>query len=315
MSNEKAKGTEYEYEVSVLILTYHPEWEKLKKTIKSIVFQKGIRQEIIVADDGSEKNYREELEALFASLDFADYQLVMNPVNHGTIANFFSGLEKARGEYVKSISPGDYLTGDGILREWLDFTKRSGNDWSFSEAVPYTIQNGDEIPAKVASLPVNLNPYRKGKIHQARWNYVVYDDAPYGAAILCKKAVILPYLHELMGVGNKYVEDSIYRLMMFDGICGCYYPKGTVFYEFGTGISTAKEDKWTKILLDEFKNVYQIIDKRKNTDAVQKKIQNNIHKSTVLLPGKAWRIIRQLYFPRRFTFQFSDTEAWRKLCR
>ena len=38
--------------VSVLVITYNPKKEKLMQTLNSILLQKGIKFEIVIADDG-----------------------------------------------------------------------------------------------------------------------------------------------------------------------------------------------------------------------------------------------------------------------
>lgn len=39
-----------------------------------------------------------------------------------------------------------------------------------------------------------------------------------------------------------------YRMMMHDGIVGIYYPVDTIFYEYGSGISTSGDREWKKRL-------------------------------------------------------------------
>ena len=51
---------ENKYDISVIIVTYNPKWEKLRTTILSILFQKNINIEIIVSDDGSKNNLFEQ---------------------------------------------------------------------------------------------------------------------------------------------------------------------------------------------------------------------------------------------------------------
>ena len=42
-----------QYECSVVIVQYNPMWEKLKRTLNSVISQKKCDFEVIVADDGS----------------------------------------------------------------------------------------------------------------------------------------------------------------------------------------------------------------------------------------------------------------------
>ena len=45
------------FDVSVVILTYFPDKEKLLKTLKSVLLQKNVSYEILIADEGSDNFY------------------------------------------------------------------------------------------------------------------------------------------------------------------------------------------------------------------------------------------------------------------
>ena len=115
---------EYIYDVSILILTYNPSWVKLKNTVVSALLQKDINFEIIVSDDGSENNYFDELEKLFLSYKFNDYKMVGSDKNEGTVKNLNRALLMAEGDYIRDISPGDYLFSENSLANWLRYVKQ-----------------------------------------------------------------------------------------------------------------------------------------------------------------------------------------------
>ena len=54
----------YNPEVSVIIISYNPVWEKFENTLLSVVMQKRITMEIILSDDGSAQNLFHEAECL-----------------------------------------------------------------------------------------------------------------------------------------------------------------------------------------------------------------------------------------------------------
>ena len=308
------------FDVSVLVLSYHPDFEKEKQTILSILLQKGISFEIIIADDGSEINYEQELKQLFESYEFTDYKLVMNKENQGTIANYISGLNEAEGEYAKAISPGDYLTGETVLKDWVSFARQEGIDWSFSEAIYYQTENNNEQLVTKAAFPIYTKPYFQHNTKKARWNYVVLDDAAHGCTMIGKTELQLKYAKELLKNGCKYGEDYMFRLMMFDGICGSYYPQGTVFYECTTGISSGKNKKWTDILFQEYQIMNRIMMDRSEKDPLQIKIAKlSIRKTSafamIFVRGKLRRYLKLKLHPRVFEFDFQGTEEWRKQCR
>ena len=72
-----------EFQVSVIIATYNPDWIKLKRTLLSVLLQKKLSFEIVVVDDGSRENFREDIELLFQQYKFDPYKTIDNPQNQG----------------------------------------------------------------------------------------------------------------------------------------------------------------------------------------------------------------------------------------
>lgn len=316
---EGEKGA-YAHDLSVIVLTYRSDFEKLRQTLLSLIYQKNVSMQIIVADDGSPENHQDKITELFEQHSFTDYKLVMNAQNQGTIRNFLSGIDAADGEFAKAISPGDFLVGDETLCHWLGFMKEKGCEWSFSEIVNYNTVNGNEAPASDVAQPVYVKPYLDENSSMARWNYVVLDDAAPGCAFMGRTQLKKRYAEELAAAGNKYAEDFIFRMMMFDGICGAYYPVATVFYEYGTGISTGKSKVWADRIFGEYLRMNELLARRQNPDAFQKKMLKYTKRKTsafamAFVPGKLRRFLKLHMRPRRFPVVFADTEEWRRKCR
>ena len=317
MNPQAGEKNRKQYDVSVIVLSYHPDAAQERKTLLSILKQKGISFEIIIADDGSEKNNRDEIVSLFEAHGFSDYTLVMNKENKGTIANLYSGLEAAKGEYTKCISPGDFLAGETVLKDWIAFIRKEGTEWSFSEAVFYQEENGTEQPVQKPSFPVWVSPYLENDREKARWNYVILDDIAYGCVMIAKTGLMVKYTKELLDNGCRYAEDYMFRIMMFDGVFGSYYPEGTVFYESGTGISSGKSKKWMQILADEYQIMSRIIMERETEDPFKRKMARMVHRKVTMIamifvPGTFRRFVKVSLRPRIFDFDFKATEAWRR---
>lgn len=248
------------YDVSIIIISYNPQWSDLLSTLKSVISQIDISFEIIVADDGSKKNYEKEIIEFFEDNGIVDYTLVMNRKNQGTVCNLMSGLKVARGKYVKNIGPGDYLYSKTTLSRWIQYMEKEGMDWSFSEAV-YYINDGEETKlVGVQAHPNDLTPYLNKNILESRWTYVVIGDLALGASMLFKTELQYTYCERLL---NKviYAEDYMARIMMFDGIESGYYPEKTIYYQYGTGVSTSSNKKWERLLKNDWKNADRIIEK------------------------------------------------------
>lgn len=308
------------YEVSAVVLTYHSDYAKLRQTLLSLILQEDVGLEIIVADDGSEENHRDAIEELFQQHGFSDYKLVMNPVNRGTIFNYISALEAAEGEFVKSLSPGDFLAAPDALSGWLKFMREKGSDWSFSEIINYHTEDGEERISTETAMPVYVKPYLEDDRKRARWNYVVLDDAAPGCAFMGRTELKLKYAKELADAGNKFGEDYLFRVMMFDGICGDYYPAATTFYEFATGISSGRSKEWTQLLFGEYLRMNRLMADRKDQDAFQRKMAKYVLRKTsafamLFVPGKLRRFLKLHLHPRTFPVNLADSEEWRRKCR
>ena len=55
-------------EVSVLVLTYNSNLDKLIDTVKSVIDQRGVSLEIVISDDGSKVKHFDELKDFFTML-------------------------------------------------------------------------------------------------------------------------------------------------------------------------------------------------------------------------------------------------------
>ena len=315
---EKAKSAARE--VSVLVITYHPDLQKLRQTLRSILHQQDVRPEIIVADDGSENNLSREITSLFQEYAFEDYRLVMNPVNQGIVANCISGLSVATGAYAKIISPGDFFCSEHVLRDWLDDLRASGAKWSFCDIVCYRQADGQEVQVPGPRSPVYPQPYARHDEAGIRWNYVVLEDVAIGAAMLGETQLTLDYLRQLQAAGIRYAEDFMYRLMMFDGIPGAYWQKPGVFYETGEGISAGKDSVWVQRLFAEFLRLRRVMCDRKPSDPCQRRMRRAVRWKAnrpmiYLFPGMLRRMKDSQRSVGLYPFDFAASERWRKLCR
>lgn len=250
-SEDLKENKKNSYEVSVIIVTYNPVWEKLIATLKSIIIQRNILLQVVISDDGSRENYFRELKDYFDKISFQNYIMISNSENQGTVINVLRGVQAATGKYVKTISPGDCLTDENVLSSWVEELVIKNIDWSFSDAIYYKIEKGNIDIVQEKAYPANIRPYVRNKTEKCRWNYCVLDDIALGAAIMVKKQVIEKYLRRIVGK-VRYAEDNIWRLMMFDGLIGSYFPHPAVYYELGSGISTCGNDLWGKRLEEDW---------------------------------------------------------------
>lgn len=286
----------FKYEVSVIVVIYNSNFEKIKKTIISAINQKDIKKEIIIADDGSKNNYEKEIKFLFEENDFVDFKLIFNKTNKGTVANLLGALDKAEGEYTKTLSPGDFLIDERALREWVDYLKKNNYNWSFSEAKYYSNESQKSIVRAMAH-PQVISPYLSGNKKRCRWNYIALKDVALGAATIGDTGIMTRYCNLIADNGVIYAEDNIWRLMMYDGEVGGYYPYETIQYEYGSGVSTLGNGIWKERLTSDWKNTNDIILLKSKKDSFQKKmckaIKNESTFMVIFIKGRVWHGLRK----------------------
>lgn len=289
------------YEVSVIIVTYNPIWDKLRKTLESIITQKNIDMQIVISDDGSKNDYFTHILDFFYEKNFEDFIVIRCSENKGTVSNILRAVENARGNYVKTISPGDYMFYDNAIRLWIDKIKEDNAKWSFCDAVYYVNKKNIE-PIQVKAHPQFIKPYLKHKDSVCMWNYVVLNDIVLGAAVLSERKIAIDYLKRIVGK-VKYAEDNMWRLMMFDGIVGCYFPSAAIMYEYGTGVSTVKNEMWKKRIEEDWNTTNVIMQKYiRKGDKLQIKMVNAINaqkKHKILIKNMLIYFIKTHFFARK----------------
>lgn len=233
--------------------------------------QKEIDFEVIITDDGSQENLHEEITHYFLKKQFYNWAIVCNKMNGGTVRNVNSGIEYCNGKYCKLISPGDALSSDHILKDWMNFCKENKCRWSFSDAVYYQGDPSQKNYICAEAHPQDITPYLMHNDRLCRWKYTALDDIALGAAIFSETSLLKEYMNKITGK-VVYAEDNIWRMMMFDGIIGMYFRENAVFYEFGTGISTKKSDIWAQRIQKDWDMANQLMVANKKLDQFQEEV-------------------------------------------
>lgn len=219
--------------ISVIVVCYNSEYDKLIKTINSIINQKNVNYEIIIADDGSRVQYKEELLKYFHSVKFDKVKYCFSEKNVGTVKNILSALYLSSGKYVKTISPGDYLYDEHALENYLEVFTEKDADVVFGRA-QYFSPSGELLKG---AAPANNLVYRN---HGIKKSILLYGDFILGASIASKTDVEIYYLEKVKDK-IKYLEDiplTVFGLL--DGIKIKATNKKLIWYEHGEGISTDK---------------------------------------------------------------------------
>lgn len=284
----------FKYDITVLVVVYNADFERIRFTLDSCINQCGVSMQIIIVDDGSADNHETELVDYFKCHEFNNYRLVLNDTNMGTVGNMMSGMMLVEGKYIKDISPGDRLISETVLSKWVDYNEKNCCDWSFSDIINYQRIGEEDIFISCPAHPQNIKPYLNADKKLCRWNYVVGGDICVGAAMLCRTETFKKYLKIVSDIGVVYAEDNMWRIMMFEGAVGKYYPFETILYEYGTGVSTSNDTSW----LTKLKNDYDVTDEfmtnKEVFDTFQKKMVTQLkHRRTVI--GKVVIKLRSLF--------------------
>ena len=240
-------------QVSVIICTYNQPWQKLRKSLVSVLRQKNIKLEILVADDGSCDNHFDKIVALFNRYCFSDYILFPAEKNRGTCINLYRALINTRGKYGKGLSPGDYLYDESTLVDFYNFAEKNKADICFGNAIYYSDDEQGYQTYRLRTNPRNMRIYDKAystldeKKKKLRFHYLLMNDFICGVSFFYKTEVGIQYCERIVGK-VKYAEDNMFRLMVLEGIDFLHYDRNITWYEYGTGISTPKNNKWVECL-------------------------------------------------------------------
>ena len=246
-SQSRIFNIQKEYDVSIGVLTYQPDYEKLFVTLTSVIQQQGCRYEIVVGDDGSSNFEEREIELWLLRHGFKDYTILRSSENKGTVHNVMNVLDAAQGCYVKLISPGDYLYSEHVLADMLRFMEEKSYKIAFGRACYYT--KGDDKYYLVNRMnPFQLAPYQSGDFAAVKEAYLVYQDYVVGAAFMGERHILAAYTRDILG-RIIYTEDAIYPIMIADDIRLGFWDQNFVWYECSDGISNDTTGEWRDRLL------------------------------------------------------------------
>jgi glycosyltransferase involved in cell wall biosynthesis len=307
-------------DISVIVLTYNPDLNDLKRTLRSVMLQDGVSFEIVIADDGSKKNLSQEIVEFFERNRFTDYQLALNEENHGTVINVLSGVNASRGKYIKLISPGDYLYDADSLKIMFDCAEKNNVPLVFGDILFFDSNSEKFSVIRRSALPCITKCYEEGSYDAdavRRNNLIVYDNI-HGVSTLVLKTAFEKYLRMIEGK-VRYCEDHCYRLMAYDGAKMIYCRRPVAMYGFGFGISTGTNDKWAQRLLDDLKASNEVIVSMFNEDnrfnrllkqAFEERFSGDSKRTRKFFlkhPSLMFKRIKQDKFPRSSTMEFNGS--------
>ena len=238
-------------DVSVIVLTYNVQWEKLKPTLESILMQEDVNCEIVMADDGSAVRYDERIRELCDARGFTRLVFSNCPCNGGTCKNLYEALKYASGRYVKPFSPGDMLYDARVLHDWAAYMDRTACEVSFGDAVYYQFAEPHIRIIPVRNAPVQRQLFTGRPSRALFVDYLLTNDTILGAAVMMRAARMRADSARIVG-RLKYAEDYMLRIAVFEKRDIRYFARRVIWYEYGPGISTTQNEKWRVRLQQDF---------------------------------------------------------------
>ena len=262
------------YDVSIGVLTYRPDMEKLFTTLTSILHQNGCSFEILIGDDGTPNFPRQDIEKWFLHHGFTDYTILSYPENKGTVHNTMNILRAACGRYVKMISPGDFLYDNNVLSKMISFMKGNGYRVAFGRQCCYRVEKG-EFHLVNTMNPICLKPYLDRDAAAIKEAYLIYSDFACGAAFLGERHLIHSYTEEILD-RIVYGEDDVYAMMVADDIPMGFWDENFIWYEYGNGVSMgASEELRNRLAMDSVMCSALIEQRHPEIRAAQEQLRRN----------------------------------------
>lgn len=224
-----------QYDLDVIVCCYNPTVDSLIKTLRSIICQKEIHLNLIIADDGSTNNHADVIKKWLFSRNFYDFVFCFSQKNVGTVLNIFQNLKKCKTDYIKTISPGDLLFDEYVLKDMLTAMKKNKSDILFGKQQYY-----HDAFLFNNMVPDNSKIYGKKDVgsHLQKLRFSVN-----GASIIYKTYILKKYLRYISEMGIKLVEDNTTLFLSAnDKKKISTIDRYVVWYEYSTGVSTSSQN-------------------------------------------------------------------------
>lgn len=224
--------------LSIILVQYRPDEGELRRTLASLLRQDCRDFELIVADDGSDEDFFPLTRRILEAGGFTGAKFAKLTPNGGTVKNLLHGLRQAAGQWVFTVSPGDYLYDAGTVRWLLDTLRRDAPRVMFGHLACYAGQGAGFLP-RPGDAPFDASPYRPGAYdgRAAKRNMLLYDDGISGAGLVYERALLTETLEKMAG-RVLLAEDFAARLFTVEDIPIAGYDRCIAWYEVGTGVST-----------------------------------------------------------------------------
>lgn len=231
-------------DISVVITTYNQPFDVIARSLTSVIMQRGIDLEIVIADDGSDNFSKDSYDAFFRDNNFTSYQIIHSTKNQQTVKNLLDGVRACSAPYVKPIDAGDMLYAKDALASIHEVCLDPDFYCGFHDIVKFIGSDNDGVyyaeafhaPRQTAFYQSNQTAPERAKILRAMMNSADWIPAPAQFYRTDYYAELLERLHDDFEV--RYCQDFTAVLAIIDHPI-IYMPQPAYWYEWGTGISTS----------------------------------------------------------------------------
>lgn len=223
--------------LTVLVAQYRPDPAALRRTLASLALQDTRDFAVVLADDGSPRNFFAESRAYLADHGITEVQTVALPQNGGTVCNILHGAQQVATRWVLTLSPGDFLYDDKTISWWLERLQADGPRVAFGRQAYFT--PGPPPRPTAGESPFDRTPYDPARYDAktVKRNLLLYDDGISGCGLVYERDLLVEALTRMAG-HVRLAEDFSVRLFAVQGIRIQRYDRLTVWYEYGGGVST-----------------------------------------------------------------------------
>lgn len=160
-------------DISVLLLSYNPSEDELRRSIRSISQQEDCSFQLLVVDDCSQINPSQFVTDLIRQYPVHDWAYIRNAHNMKTVHSVRNALRQVTGKYVKLLGAGDELYDHSTLKAIADFCKTYDSQCGFGNIVLCKDGVSYDAPRNKVEYPPAGNASRKhlfkNQIEHADW--------------------------------------------------------------------------------------------------------------------------------------------------
>lgn len=244
-------------DITALITTYNQRLQATLLSAASAVLQKGLRVQIVIADDCSSTNLSQVYAQFLDYVGHTSYRVIRHNHNVKTVRNIANALPAVNSPIVKCFGAGDLLYSFDTLSNSASVLSKSDASCGFGRILTF---DNDNDGGRLFTAPRSPNSYsfdssltNRSKLFSNQM--LKADWIPAGSQFWRTEALksTLSKLSDVYGV--RYCEDFAMTLALFEDLPH-FLDEPVLWYEFSGGISTGGNTESIKRLYTDHEHFY-----------------------------------------------------------